>query len=94
MSREASRFKCCEMMRSASSRLRVAVPEYDHHCAFLRNTIGRDNYAAFFATVLTATATCALMLALALVALQGDGSGARAWVSPRVACQSLTAREI
>ncbi|CAE7808429.1 PAT23 [Symbiodinium microadriaticum] len=37
---------------------RQCVPIFDHYCAFLRNSIGPGNYAAFFAAMLCAATTC------------------------------------
>ncbi|CAE7469751.1 PAT23 [Symbiodinium natans] len=37
---------------------RQCVPIFDHYCAFLRNSVGPGNYAAFFAAMLCAAATC------------------------------------
>ena len=62
---------------------RAVVPEYDHYCSFLRNTIGRDNYADFYATIAAACTTCALLLACALRVLTSssavDGGGGGGW---------------
>eukprot|EP00929_Paragymnodinium_shiwhaense_P083533 TRINITY_DN44566_c0_g3_i1.p1 TRINITY_DN44566_c0_g3~~TRINITY_DN44566_c0_g3_i1.p1 ORF type:complete len:519 (+),score=69.96 TRINITY_DN44566_c0_g3_i1:60-1616(+) len=48
---------------------RRCVPLFDHYCAFLRCTVGRDNYGYFFGTIVISTISCGCLAALAFRAL-------------------------
>eukprot|EP00928_Gymnodinium_smaydae_P035656 TRINITY_DN25056_c0_g1_i1.p1 TRINITY_DN25056_c0_g1~~TRINITY_DN25056_c0_g1_i1.p1 ORF type:complete len:592 (-),score=86.05 TRINITY_DN25056_c0_g1_i1:205-1875(-) len=44
---------------------RVCVPVFDHYCGFLRNAVGRDNYASFFGTLVFAVPACSCLAVVA-----------------------------
>jgi len=51
------------------SATRQCVPIFDHYCVFLHNPVGRDNYPAFFATIVLAGLASSCLFASGVVLL-------------------------
>eukprot|EP00747_Dinoflagellata_sp_TGD_P054428 gnl/TRDRNA2_/TRDRNA2_149009_c2_seq1.p1 gnl/TRDRNA2_/TRDRNA2_149009_c2~~gnl/TRDRNA2_/TRDRNA2_149009_c2_seq1.p1 ORF type:complete len:262 (-),score=28.15 gnl/TRDRNA2_/TRDRNA2_149009_c2_seq1:12-746(-) len=52
---------------------RECIPVFDHYCPFLRHPVGRDNYAAFFGTILSAAVACFCLAVAAVLLLTQTG---------------------
>eukprot|EP00408_Alexandrium_pacificum_P013458 CAMPEP_0171222310 /NCGR_PEP_ID=MMETSP0790-20130122/35198_1 /TAXON_ID=2925 /ORGANISM="Alexandrium catenella, Strain OF101" /LENGTH=193 /DNA_ID=CAMNT_0011688253 /DNA_START=19 /DNA_END=598 /DNA_ORIENTATION=- len=58
---------------------RQCIPLFDHYCAFLRNPVGQDNYAAFISTIVWSAVSCVCLAQAAAILFYGCLGGSIIW---------------